>query len=232
MRWPEHAPAAGSRGGRALVVAGALLVATAELAVAQSAGPALQLDTASLGHGPYSRMRTKLEKTIFKVDVLTVEVRFAEDDAVRLRELAGGRRYSEELADSLAAVAMQSRDAFVEVRFLRDVGLDQFLGGVHENLRRVLEVGLIERSRYEIIRDGLPRWFGFLRERGIHKRDRILYRIRGDTLRTWFLGDSGTVMLNQTDVGPERRLAVLGGYFVHKSDFHKGLIRSLFRAER
>jgi hypothetical protein len=211
------------------LVTGFLLVVSTELAAAQVSGPALSVDTASLGHGRYSRMRTKLEKTIFKVDVLTVEVRLGEQETARLEEIAAGRSDWRGPADSIAAVAIHSRDAFVAITFLRDVSLGQFVDGIDDNLRRVAEAELIGRSDYEMIRDGLPRWFGFLGERGIRKGDRILYRIRGDTLRTWFIGNPGGVLLDQTDVGPERRLAVLGSYFVRGSDFREGLIRSLFR---
>ncbi len=201
-------------------------------AAGQASSPGVAVDTASLGHGPYSRMRTKLEKTIFKVDVLTVEVRLGERATRRLEELAAGRREWKRWADSVAAVAIGSKDAFIAITFLRNVSLGQFVDGVADNLRRVAEAGLIERADYEMIRDGLPRWFGFLEERRIHKGDRILYRIRGDTLRTWFVGEAEGVLLDQTDVGPERRLAVLGSYFVRGSDFRDGLIRSLFRRER
>jgi hypothetical protein len=34
--------------------------------------------------------------------------------------------------------------------------------------------------------------------------------------------------LDQVDIGPERRLAVLGSYFAPESDFREGLVRSLF----
>jgi hypothetical protein len=54
------------------------------------------------------------------------------------------------------------------------------------------------------------------------------YRIRGDTLRTQFLSLEGKLLMDQTDVGPERRRSVLGSYFVRKSDFREGLIKSLF----
>jgi hypothetical protein len=60
----------------------------------------------------------------------------------------------------------------------------------------------------------------------------MIYGIRGDTLHTVFRVAEGDILLDQVDVGPQRRLAVLGGYFAPKSDFRESLVRSLFRARR
>ena len=185
------------------------------------------MDISTLGRVPFSRMYTKLEKTIFKVDVLTVEVWLGDEDASRLEQIASGKRYTKELAKTAADVAIHSRDAFVRLEFLRDVSLEQFLDGVDDNLRRVPEAGVIEPWDYEMVSEGLPVWFGFLDERGILQGDQILYRISGDSLRTQFVAVGGEIMLDQTDVGPERRRAVLGSYFVRKSDFSEGLLKSL-----
>lgn len=185
------------------------------------------LDTASLGGGPYARMSMLWEKTIFKVDVLTVEVRVDSATAQAIEAVARGRSDSKAVADSIAAIAVGARDAFVRIEFQRNVSLGQFLDGVRDNLRRVRDAGLIGPAHYDTIAGGLPRWFGFLAERGIHDGDRILYRIRGDTLRTLYVGDDREVALDQIDVGPERRLAVLGSYFVRGSDFREGLVQSI-----
>ncbi|HSM08267.1 MAG TPA: hypothetical protein VLA33_04535, partial [Gemmatimonadota bacterium] len=67
-------------------------------------------------------------------------------------------------------------------------------------------------------------------ERGIRSGDRMLQRVRGDTLRTVYEGADGEVLLDQVDVGPERRLAVLGGYFAPGSDFRQGLVESVLAA--
>ena len=78
----------------------------------------------------------------------------------------------------------------------------------------------------------MPVWFGFLEVEGASKGDEILYRIRGDSLRTVYRTVGQEVLLDQVDVGPERRMAVLGSYFAPGSDFRKGLIRSLFQRDR
>lgn len=186
------------------------------------------LDTTSLGQSDYSTMSALLEKTIFQVDVLTLDLRFGPETAGRLRDLVAGRAYSSPLADSVAAVALDARDVWARLRFKRDVGLNQFLGGVRDNLKHAREAGIIDSTTYEMVSEALPRWYGFLSARGIHKGDEMLYRIRGDTLRTVYRTVEGEISLDQVDVGPERRLSVTGGYFAPKSDFRKNLIKSLF----
>ena len=182
----------------------------------------------SLPGGPYVDMRMLFEKTIFKVDVLTLHIRLNEADAREIERLVRGRRYSDQLADSVADVAIQSRDVWARIRFERNVSLGQFLDGTEDNLEKVHKAGIIDESDYDLISKGMPVWYAFLEERGILDGDLAYYRIRGDTLRTQYVGVEGEVLLDQTDVGPERRLAVLGSYFVRGSDFRKGLIKSLF----
>ncbi len=176
-------------------------------------------------------MHTLLEKTIFKVDVLTLEVRLGAEDTRRIEALAAGRDDWKALANSIAEVAIYSEDAWARIEFKRGVSLGQFLDGVDDNLRRARDAGIIDEADYELISRGLPRWFSFLDERRIFKNDRIEYRIVGDTLRTQYWSADGRLLLDQTDVGPERRLAVLGSYFVRKSDFRDGLIKSVFERD-
>jgi hypothetical protein len=186
------------------------------------------LDTVSVGHGRYAAMQTLLEKTIFKVDVLTLDVRFGSETAHRLEQLVTSRRYSESLADSIASVAIDARDAWARLRFKRRVSLDQFLNGIRHNLTRARQAGIIDSVSYASISQDLPVWYHFLADDGISKGDEMLYRIRGDTLHTAYRTAAGKFLLEQTDTGSDRRLSVLGGYFAPKSEFRKGLIKSLF----
>ncbi len=211
----------------ALPIAAGALSAQAESAAAPPSS--VTMDTASLGNGPYSRMTTLLEKTIFKVDVLTLEVRLGVEDTRRVESLASGRQYSKPLADSIAGVAMHSQDAWAQIEFVRGASLEQFLGGIDDNLKKARDAGIIDQAAYAMVSEGLPRWFDFLKERRVQKGDRIVYRIADDRLRTQYWAASGEKLLDQVDEGPERRLAVLGSYFVRGSDFREGLVKSLFR---
>jgi hypothetical protein len=190
------------------------------------------VDTTGLGRGPHSRMHMLLEKTLFKVDVLTLDVRLGAKETRRVDSLldATGRSAGSvetERRDALATVALAAHDAWARIEFQRDVSLDQFLGGVRDNLREATRAGVIQPATFHDISDALPRWYAFLADRGIHSGDEMYYRIRGDSLHTVYVGAEGAVLLDQVDVGPERRQSVLGGYFAPGTDFREKLIDSL-----
>ncbi len=182
----------------------------------------------SLADGPFATMHTLFEKTIFKVDILTLDLRFNEDVQRRLKALASGRALTPTLADSVAAVAVDARDIWARLRFERGVSLDQFVDAVRGNAGRARDAGIISDDTFDDVARNLPVWYAFLEDRRIHDGDEMFYRIRGDTLRTVYRAVTGEILLDQVDVGAQRRLAVMGGYFAPKSDFRKGLIESLF----
>jgi hypothetical protein len=212
-----------------LSVAFSVLATPAAAQPAPFDGPTVPVDTATLAADPPVLMETLLEKTIFKVDVLRLRLRFGELSTARLISLAaegsGGAT-----PDSVAAVALASTDVWARIRFERDVSLSQFLDGVMDNLERASEEGIVSKTEFERLETGLPRWFGFLEERRIRDGDELWYRIRDDTLRTLYVGIGGEVLLDQTDLGSGPRLAVLGGYFARSSDLRDGLIESLLEA--
>ncbi len=182
--------------------------------------------------GPFSEMNALLEKTLFKVDVLTLQVRVSEETAAELAGLVRGRQYSNELADSVAVLVLRERDAWARIEFLRSVSLNQLVDGIRDNMKKAVEAGLLEEEDFTTITAAMPVWFGFLEVEGASRGDEILYRIRGDSLRTVYRTAGEEVLLDQVDVGAERRMAVLGSYFAPGSDFRKRLIRSLFRQDR
>jgi len=117
-----------------------------------------------------------------------------------------------------------------EIVFMRGINLDQFLDGVNEDMMKAVDVGWLGPEMFVTLRDSLPVWFGFLEERKIRHGDRLQYRIRGDTLRTVFWGiDEDEVLLDQTDIGRQRVMALLGAYFAPKSSFRKELVESLWK---
>ena len=207
-----------------IIVATTLVGCTMGTLRAQTALP----DTTAIGDEPYGAMRMLYERTIFKVDVLTLEVRFGPETAARLQALAQGRRRTGALADSIAAAALDAEEVFIRLRFERNVSLGQFLDGVRGNTRAARDAGIITPEEYEQVSSSLPVWYEFLAERGIKDGDEMLYRIRGDSLHTRYRTVEGDVPLNQLDVGDFRRRSVLGGYFAPGSEFRKGLIASLF----
>jgi len=211
-----------------VAIIGVALLAAAVSGHAQSPPvPVTPIDTTNVGRAPYSRMHTLLEKTFLKVDVVIVDVWLGDEIASRLEVLVSGERYSKEIADSVAEAVIESQDAFIRVEFLRNVSLEQFLDGAADNLERVRKAGVITEADSEMISAGMPVWYSFLEERDIRGGDVMRYRISGDTLRTQFVSVDGQLLMDQTDVGAERRRSVLGSYFVRKSDFREGLVKSL-----
>lgn len=185
------------------------------------------MDTTSLARGRYSEASTLLEKTIFRIDVARLRVRFGTETAGALEALLAGRRASEALADTAVSLAVGSRDAWASLRFERDVGFDRFLDGVRGSVEAALRAGLIDSDFAGSLVASFPTWYGSLESRGVREGDVMMYRIRGDTLRTVFQTFDGRVMVNQVDVAPQARVAVLGGFLSPGSDFREGLLRSL-----
>lgn len=207
------------------VGAACLLVAIAlQPAQAQS----IPSDTLQLARGRYAEMSTLLEKTIFQVDAASVRVRFDTTTAKRLGQLITGRERDEALEDSLATAALAATDVWGMLEFHRGISLGQFLGGARDDMQRAVAAEIITRPEFELVSNGLPVWYSFLERRKIRRGDRMYYRIRGDSLRTVFVGVDSVVWLDQTDVGPERRRTLLGSWFASGSSFRKGLLRSLF----
>jgi len=213
----------------ALVLLLPLTTAPLHAQSARSSPPSgIPVDTTGLGRGPHARMHMLLEKTLFQVDVLTLEVRLGATETERIDVLiAAGRPSGEPLRDSVAAVALGAREAWARLEFKRNVSLSQFLDGVRDNLREATRAGVIEPRTFRGISDDLPVWYAFLDQRGIHAGDQMYYRIHGDSLHTVYVANSGETLLDQVDVGPERRLSVLGGYFAPGSDFRDKLVDSL-----
>lgn len=164
-----------------------------------------------------------LEKTVFKVDVVTLDLWLGPSTTLDVRRhLAAG-------TDSLAAAVADSRDAWVRLVFQRDVGLDRFLAGVTEDMQRAVQAGLLDPGGYDKVSTGLPLWLAPLRERGIASGDRFTYAIVDDTLRTVFTRQDGAVVIDQIDVGPAHRRALLGSFVAPGAGFRDDLIAELKR---
>lgn len=225
MRRPRTAPAS------AVVVLLALVVVPGfpePAPQAQSREP--PVDTSGLAPSPYATMETLYERTIFRLDVLRLVVRFGPETAEGLDRVVRGRPYSEALADSVTALALESRDALVVTRFLRDVGLDRWMEGILENLDRARAAGLLELGEEELDERMavLRERYAPLAERGLRDGDAVWYRVRGDTLEVAVEARDGTLLLTDRPVGSSHRRSVLGGYLAPGSGFREGLIRSLF----
>lgn len=187
-------------------------------------------DLSLLPDGPFSTMHMLLEKTIFSVDVLTLDVRVDPATAAEIgRALAGAEEPDEETESAVARAALEADELVGRIEFQRGVSLGQFLDAVDDDMRKAVDVGWLEPAAYRSVRDGLPKWFSFVGERGgIRDGDRLSYYVRGDTLRTVFSTPDGEILLDQTDVGRQHVVALVGAWFAPGSSFREKLVESLF----
>lgn len=174
-------------------------------------------------------MEALLEKTLFQVDVINLDLWLGPASADQVRRLCAATDQAAVSPDSLAAVVARSRDARVRMVLQRDVGLDRFLDGVIEDLRRANEAGLLGAEGFEAVSTGLPAWLHPLRADGLWEGDRFLYCITGDTLRTVVERRDGRVVINQTDVGPEHRRGLLGSLVAPGGGFADELLDQIPR---
>ncbi len=181
-----------------------------------------------LAEGRYATMDAVLEKTFLGVDVLYAHVRFGDDTADKIRSLAAGRALDDALEDRIARTAAGAGHAHVYIKFLRDVTLDQFIDGVRSNLQKARRARMISDETYRRVAGNLPRWFGFLEERGIREGDVLHYRAKPGSLRTVYVYVGGREGLDRTDTGSAPPRAMLAGYFAPDSDLREPLIASLF----
>jgi hypothetical protein len=202
-----------------------LLLAPAQ---ALTAGALPSLDSPELGQGPFSSMHMLLQKTVLKINVANVDVRFDKPTQSKLAGLAGSKPYSYELDAQLAEVAIAAPRAVVQMQFVRDIPLNRWIGVVRDNLELAREARLIGRDIEQKVSDGIPQWFAPLADRGYKKGDRVLYALTPDTLRTVVLAESGQLLLDLTEREAGSRKVVLASYFAPKSDTRESLIRSLW----
>lgn len=176
---------------------------------------------------PELDMGMLLEKTIFRVDVLTLSVHVGGATAASLRQLAADGTITDQEKDSVASIASGATCATATLEFVRDVSLERLLGAIRDSSRAARDAGLIAPETYALIDTSLPEWYEFLDGRGVKDGDRMEYEIRGDTLDIRYLTATDDVLLDRTDVGADQRRSVLAGYFAPGSDFRDGLVRSL-----
>jgi hypothetical protein len=194
-----------------------------------AADPLPSLNAKDLAQGPYSAMRMLLEKTILKVDVLTLDMRFNKSTQDRFAELAKGKTYSGDLEKKIAEVAINSDRAVVQLKFERDVPLEKWMDVAKENMDQAKRAGLISAKLQQRVSDSIPKTFAAVQERGFVKGDRIIYDVRPGALRTVVITTDGKVPVDKTSTDADVPKVVLSSYFAPESEFRELLIRSLVK---
>ena len=185
------------------------------------------MDHRGLGVGTCATMSMLLEKTIFNVDVMRLKIEFDKTTAAKFKRFAQGKRYSAAIEKKVSNIAYQVENAYVSSHFERDISLEDFVDAVRTSLSHAQKAGMIRRASQRKVSKKLPIWFGFLKKRGIKQGDRVLYRVRPNSLRTVYMSVDGKKLLDQVDRGKDPRLALLSGYFAPRADFREGLARSV-----
>lgn len=185
------------------------------------------LSEAGLASGSFSSMHMLLEKTILKVDVATIDVKVGPSVQEKFKQSLAGKGYSPAVEGELAKIAIGADRAVIQLKFVRDVSLDQWIGGVRESLVAAEKAGLISGAVRQQVSDGLPVWFQPVKERGYKDGDRVLYRIDAGGLRTVAVTREGQVLVDRTDTGTDKARIVLASYFAPGTDYRQLLLSSL-----
>ena len=96
--------------------------------------PLPSLDGPDLGQGPYSSMHMRLQKTILNINVADIDVKFDKATQAKMAELARGKPYSEGLAHQLSLLTLDAKYAVFQMKFLRDIPLNRWIGVVKDSL--------------------------------------------------------------------------------------------------
>jgi hypothetical protein len=214
---------------RCLVSHGSALLALFLFSVVPVRGQ-IATDTAGLG-GRYGTLQMLLEKTFLQVDVLELEIRVDPETAAQVED---GMAVNGENADEEAILSalIAAPRVWARLTFKRDIGVDRLIREIRNSMRKAVQAGLLDPAGYDTISASLPEWYASLRERGVRNGDGQYYRIRGDTLRTTFVGRDGEQFIDETATSPVNRRALLTSWFAPGSDFRDKLLASLPRPSR
>lgn len=187
------------------------------------------LSDSSLATGKYSTMHMLLEKTLLKVDVALIDMRVDKATQAKFAKEAAGKTYNGALEGQLAGIAMGADNAVIQLKFVRNVSLSQWIDGVRDSLDKAKSAGLITGALAKQVSDGLPQWFKAQESRGFKEGDRILYQVGPDQLRTVSVTTAGNILVDRTDKGADKANLVLATYFAPGTDYRELMLRSLLK---
>jgi hypothetical protein len=170
-----------------------------------------------------------LEKTIFKVDAVRLDLTIRDDTPDRVAELVTGRADPRAWSDSVAAMYLGADQASVRMTFLRSFGLNRFLDANRDVMEKIAKTGLITEEELEDLDAENRARFAGLAEDGIRDGDVIEHEVRGDTVTTRYTDVTGTVRIDGLLVGSAERRVLMGSLFGPESDFRQGLLDLVFR---
>lgn len=169
-----------------------------------------------------------LEKTIFKVDAVRLDLTIRDETPNRVAELVAGRADPRAWSDSVAAMYLGVDHASVRMTFLRSFGLNRFLDANRDVMEKLAIAGLITEEELEDLDAENRARFAGLAEDGIRDGDVIEHEVRGDTVTTRYTDVAGAVRIDGLLVGSAERRMLLGSLFGPNSEFRNGLLDLVF----
>ncbi|MCL7960481.1 MAG: hypothetical protein M8861_09835 [marine benthic group bacterium] len=169
-----------------------------------------------------------LEKTIFKVDAVRLDLTIRDETPDRVEELVTGRADPRAWSDSVAAMYLGVDRASVRMTFLRSFGLNRFLDANRDVMEKLAKAGLITEEELEDLDAENRARFAGLAEDGIRDGDVIEHELRGDTVTTRYTDVTGAVRIDGLLVGSAERRMLLGSLFGPNSEFRNGLLDLVF----
>ncbi len=204
----------------------AFAVGATPVPMANAGGAVPSPGDGSLASGPFSKMHMLLEKTILKVDVVTVDVRVDAKAQGEFSKIAQGKKIEGDVEEQLAKAAIAVDHAVVQMKFERDVSLSQWMDQVSGSLDKAVSAGYINAGRKAQVMNGLPNWFAPVKERGFKEGDKVLYRVQNGALRTVLVQADGQTSVDQTDTGSDAARVLFAGYFAPGADM-RAMLRTL-----
>lgn len=173
-------------------------------------------------------MRVFLEKTLFRVDVLSLEIRVDQPTADALERAIKGQEHTAVLERKIVAIVLETKAATANLSFLRAFTREDFIAGVRADVKRAYEGKLIDRAEYLRVYRGMPAWFAFLGERGVRAGDWLLHRGGPNGLRTVYTDEEGKILMDRTMPGRAPTRTLLASFLCPGGELREPLVESLF----
>jgi len=173
-----------------------------------------------------------LERTIFKVDAVHLELTVHGDTPDRVARLVHGRADPRSSSDSVTALYLRADDAQVRMTFLRSFGLSRFLDANRDMMERLTRAGILSDEEFLMLDSENADRFQVLALDGIRDGDVLEHEVRGDTVTTRYTDVTGALRIEEIQIGSKQRRVLMGSFFGPESGFRKGLLDLVFsRAE-
>lgn len=206
------------------------LVVLAVMATA-AAGAAIDapVDRSGLARGPHATLHALFEATIFRIDVLTVDVTVDSETQRALAAIVRGKTHTRAVEAEVTRAVLAARQALVEARFLRDVDLSDFLDEAGKQLDLAARARLVTKEDGGGARRRLRRLLAPVASRGFVEGDRLVYRVAPGVLRMLLRSAKGEVLVDERIAEPRAGAIVLASYLAPGHALRALLIGSLFR---